>query len=217
MRILVLTLLVATICVACSRQAVAISYNPSLDTACSVIRGGKIKTAWRDELQGKVAEFRSLWDQTGPALMATEVALTGLQPPSQVSARLTLCNIPSQSILGISVNMRYALKSFTAQPVPLRYKVDTLFHEILHKTLAGHVPDDSALLASNANESPCVRSHLHLLAVQKAVLLRLGEESALHDVVDIDGQLPDACYRRAWSIVNKTDGTYLTYLRELEK
>jgi hypothetical protein len=34
--------------------------------------------------------------------------------------------------------MRYALRSFTPEPVSLRYKVDTLFHELLHIFLSRH-------------------------------------------------------------------------------
>ena len=131
--------------------------------------------------------------------------------------RLTLCDLPSQSIGGISVNMRYALKSFTPSPVPLRYKVDVLFHELLHRFLAQHPVQGSALLAAHAHEPERVRQHLHLLALQKAVLLALKQPEALQDVIAIDSQLPGGAYRRAWQIVNASDTAYENYVDELSR
>jgi hypothetical protein len=132
-----------------------------------------------------------------------------------VTANLTLCDLPSQSIAGISVNMRYALRSFTPNPVPMRYKVDTLFHELLHDYIARHPVGRSPLLARHAAETACVRSHLHLLALQKAVLLELGQRDELRTVVATDSQLPSGCYRRAWALVNASDTEYSRYVAEL--
>ncbi len=97
----------------------------------------------------------------------------------------------------------------------MRYKVDTLFHELLHHYLSRHPIRRSDLLARHASEPRCVRNHLHLLALQKAVLLRLGEEEALRTVVATDGELPGGCYRRAWALVNADATEYRKYLREV--
>jgi hypothetical protein len=132
-----------------------------------------------------------------------------------VPVRLTLCDTPSQSFNGPSVNMRFALRSFTAKPVPLRYKVDTAFHESLHAFITKYTPSDSALLAARKSESPCVLNHLHLLALQKAVLLSLGDAAALEQVIAIDSTLPSGCNKRAWAIVNEADGAYKAYVAEL--
>lgn len=57
--------------------------------------------------------------------------------------------MPSESDgASILVNMRYALASFTARPVPVRYKANILFREVLHGLVQDYVPKDSALLAS---------------------------------------------------------------------
>jgi hypothetical protein len=53
------------------------------------------------------------------------------------------------------------------------------------------------------------------LALQKAVLLAVGEATSLKQVVLIDSQLPSGCYERAWSLVNDTDTTYEHYVAEL--
>jgi hypothetical protein len=153
----------------------------------------------------------------GPRLLAEAEALTGIPRPRSVDVHLTLCNVPSQSIFGVSVNMRFGLKSYTTMPVPFRYKVDTQFHELLHRMIDGHVPADSSLLASQPTASRCVRNHVHLLALQKSVLLRLEDKAALADVIRLDSSLPDDCYRQAWEIVNASEFAYLSYVSEIKK
>jgi hypothetical protein len=43
-------------------------------------------------------------------------------PPGDVTARSMLCGLPSQSFVGITIDMRRALASFTSSPVLMRYK-----------------------------------------------------------------------------------------------
>jgi hypothetical protein len=199
-----------------AQPSVTVAYSPALDSACSLVRGGTIKDEWKEELVSRKAEFEGLWVSVGPKLIEATESITGKPFPNKhFTARLTLCNLPSQSFVGISINMRYALRSFVSPPVPMRYKVDTLFHELLHHFLLGHPIANSALLAEHASEPDCTRNHLHLLALQKAVLLKLQETVALQEVIAIDGLLPGGCYKRAWAIVNATDTEYLRYVAEL--
>ena len=153
--------------------------------------------------------------------MAATEAISGKQfPPQEVVAQLTLCNTPSESFAAtdrVSINMRYALKSFTPTPVPMRYKVDTLFHELLHVFLFKNPIENSSLLKENASEPERVRNHLHLLALQKAILLKLNEPDALKDVIAIDRKLPGGYYKRAWEIINASDSEYLKYVAEVSR
>ena len=216
--------IVLTLLLICASQAeagqpsVTVAYSPSMDAACSMVRGGTIKDEWKAELAARKPEFETLWAGIGPKLIGAAEEITGRPFPSeQVTAHLTLCNLPSQSIVGISVNMRYALKSYISPAVPMRYKVDTLFHELLHVFLASHPIESSQHLAWQGAEPECVRKHLHLLALQKAILLKLQQPEALQDVISIDGQLPGGCYKRAWILVNATDTEYLKYVAELAR
>jgi hypothetical protein len=72
-------------------------------------------------------------------------------------------------------------QEFHVRPVPMRYKVDTLFHELLHLFLTENPVRNSVLLAQHAAESDRTKDHLHLIALQKAAQLRLGETEALKD------------------------------------
>jgi hypothetical protein len=196
---------------------VRVTYSEALDSECSTVHGAEIKDEWKAELGQKRIDFDKRWAAIGPRLLAATERLTNRRfSTSPITARLTLCNVPSEnSGAGILVNMRYALASFTANPVTVRYKANILFHEVLHGFVQDHVPKDSPLLAEHQVEDERVRDHLHLLALMKAVFLDQGMQYDLAEVIEIDGELPGGYYKRAWEIVNQTDGTYLKYVSEL--
>lgn len=218
-------LFVALLGFGCSPQAtlprIKVEYSPSEDVACSLPPGSSIKEEWKVELLSRQPEFVKIWQSEGPKLLAATEAISGRGfPLHEITARLTLCNAPSESFPGtdrVTINMRYALRSFTPEPVSMRYKVDTLFHELLHIFLSRHPIENSTLLKEHAAEDERVRDHLHLLALQKAVLLQLSEPDALKDVIAVDGALPGGYYRRAWELVNVTDKEYLKYVAELSQ
>ena len=176
-----------------------------------------INPEWSNELEQRLPEFRAIWESMSPGLVEAVVTLTTKRFSSPALVRLTLCPVPSNSFFGVTVNMRYALRSFSTTPVPLRYKADTVFHEALHGFVSKNTPGDSSLLKEHAAESPCVRNHLHLLALQKAALLQTQDLPSLEQVISIDSQLPSDCYGRAWSLVNATPSTYQRYVAELSR
>ncbi len=177
-----------------------------------------IRDEWKAELTSRRTEFDSLWATNEPKLVEAAETITGKSfSGGRITARLTLCDLPSKSSDGIIINMRYALRSFTPTPVPMRYKVDTLFHELLHVFLSEHPVRDSPLLEQNKSEPERTRDHLHLLALQKAVLLKLHEPEALKNVIAIDSELPGGYYKRAWEIVNANEDEYLKYVWEISR
>jgi len=195
---------------------IEISYNESADWLCSWLRGSAIQEEWKDDLRNNLPKFEQQWRSLGPALLAETEKITGKAfTQSEVTAHLTLCDVPSDSFLGAVVNMRYALASFTPTPVSLNYKVSVLFHELLHKFLREHLPEQSPLLSEHQTENPRVLNHLHLLALEKAVYLQLGLTAELAELISIDEQLPSGAYKRAWEIVNQSPDEYLKYLNEL--
>jgi hypothetical protein len=87
--------------------------------------GDGVRPEWHMELKGRLPEFLSLWREHGPHMVQQVQRITGKSFAIASKVALTLCATPSNSFLGPTVNMRYALRSFTSSPVPMRYKVDT--------------------------------------------------------------------------------------------
>jgi hypothetical protein len=80
-----------------------------------------------------------------------------------------------------------------------------------------HPIKNSRLLKERAAEPERIRSHLHLLALQKAVLLKLNEPEVLKEVIAVDSQVLGGYYKRAWEIINATDSENLKYVAEVSK
>ena len=195
-------------------EGIQMDYSPTLDSICSVFSGPGIEDSWKTELDSVLPEFENAWGTLGVQLVSGSEEVIKKKIDLNFTAHLTLCNTPSRS-LPVILNMRYALTSFTDSPVPLRVKVGTLHHEILHREVDDLVPDASQLMAEYADEHKRVRGHLHLLAVQKATYLKLGLKDELAEVIDIDSQLPNGYYQRAWEIVNAEPQRYQQFLAEL--
>jgi len=189
-------------------------YDPVVDRVCSALLGPDIQDSWRSELESKLPRLEALWRTQGMALVDESATILGQPIDSAVRVQITLCNTPSRSF-PLIVNLRYALRPFTANPVALAVKVGTLHHELLHRPVDERIPGDSALLAGLEEEHPRVRNHVHLLALQKATYLNLGLNAELEALIAADSALPNGYYRRAWAIVNASPTRYLEFLAEL--
>ena len=86
--------------------------------------------------------------------------------------------------------MRYALSGFTEQPAPILLKTATLYYGILHDYVEHTLPQRSRLLELYRNENTRVAQHLRLLALLKAVYLKLQLTNQLADLIDADQHLP---------------------------
>ena len=93
--------------------------------------------------------------------------------------------------------------------------VDLVFHELLHVWVDEHIDDNSELLLKYADETSEVREHIHLMAIQKMVYLKLHRLDMIEYL--------DNCYRnyasdysRAWQIVNDIEG-YAVVIDDLQK
>lgn len=56
---------------------VTISYSPSLDAACALVRGYQIKEEWKQELSGKVELFSDVWAKIGLQFLSATEKVTG--------------------------------------------------------------------------------------------------------------------------------------------
>ena len=207
-----LVLVAAALTSAEPAEAVRFVYTPAAQGTCA---GTPNLPALERELHERLPELETLWREAGPGLVRAVSTLTGRAFSPAGPVHLTLCEVPSNSFAGATVNMRFAMRSFTASPVPLRYKMDVAFHEMLHPFVSRYTPRRSPLLATHASESACVRNHLHLLALQKAALIQAGDDGLLEQVIAIDSALPSPCYERAWAIVNGSRDDYRAFVSEL--
>jgi hypothetical protein len=162
----------------------------------------------------RVNEFQTLWDKDGPTYLNTVFSEFGLSfPYTEMQATLTVSGVPSTSA-PLLINVKQFLSS-AQNPAPTSAFPEIVFHELLHVYLR-RLNDSSALRKKYIKETFVVRNHLHLMALEKYVLLKLGRDDLLK-WMDTDYRTGDlqADYKRAWEIVNDKEG-YEAFIKELK-
>ncbi len=160
------------------------------------------KDAWREEVRAKTESFSKLWETRGPVLFQVLFNHTGLGfARKEMTATLSLCSkLPSLSN-PLVLNVANFLESYMS-PRPVLSDddfVDLVFHELLHSWVGNNL-ETSALRKKYRDEIPSVRSHLHLMAIQKFVYLKL-QRPDLVQMLDLLHARLGGSYARAWEIV----------------
>lgn len=188
------------------------------DGACGALKEHddyKVTKAMRQELLDRHFDFAKLWEAQGtPLVQELERLLKRKYPRSEESVTLTLCQWFSPMSHPLLMRVREYLKA-TAKDnpggpqvqLPDSYFVSQVFHELLHRYLDHHFPDvdsdqKSILIKTHSSEKGGVLSHLHVLAIEKAIYLGLGRKKELDEIVGLDSKIPGGTYKRAWEVVD---------------
>jgi hypothetical protein len=184
------------------------------DRVCPMRFKVTLEDRWVKETLQRREEFQALWDREGPAYLAAAMQEIGAPfPYSQMQATLTVCTDVSLA-MPLMVNTRSFLSD--AKPVEdIAMWPRLVFHELMH-TYTEPVNTKSALQRKYAAEGLHVTLHLHVLALERFALSKLGKKREL-ELLDKDyrEQSPPA-YKRAWEIV-AAEGVepFIAELREL--
>jgi hypothetical protein len=96
------------------------------------------------------------------------------------------------------INMRQFLSSSKERP-PHDDFTEKMFHELMHHYVHAYTAK-SALRKKYASENPVTLAHLHVMALEKFVLEKLGKKDELKFLEDEYAGEPR--YKRAWEIMN---------------
>jgi len=154
------------------------------------------------------------WMRHGTRYVAEALEEIGAPYPyREVQAVLTVCSVPTMST-PLLLNIRRYLPG-AEHPSPDEEFSETLFHELMHH-YTHELSADSAMKKKYAAESLLVLNHLHVIALEKMVLSKLGETKELAAVEDKYRNAPRPDYKRAWEIVSDIEGPE-PFLRELKE
>ena len=81
-----------------------------------------------------------------------------------------------------------------------------VIHELLHVWVDENIHENSLLLKKYANELSDTREHIHLMALQKMVYLRLNRSDMVAMLDESYRKFASPAYKRAWEIVNDIEG-----------
>lgn len=173
------------------------------DRNCVANTGKAIPTGWIDETARRRPEFQRVWDQQGPNLL--KVVFDEVReefPYREMQATLTVCAVVGGSLSSpLLINVR-GFMSGVPNPSPMWGFTLNVFHELMHH-YTRDVYDKSYLRDKYSKELLVTRNHLHVLALEKFVLLKLGRRDDLA-AIDKSYRNRDAAdpYRRAWEIID---------------
>ena len=176
-----------------------------LEGYCLQVSAAKPDPASIEEVTRRLPEFQAAWDRDGPALMRATVNVSGISYRfSERSYDLHACpdmsSMSSPPILAVarythaagagaeSGLVRRAVEAgkpwAKLPPRPMSDFVYTVWHELAHKHVVdafgfapGQRPVETPLLKKYAAEPVTVRWHLHLFAIEKLALRKLGREA----------------------------------------
>ena len=186
------------------------------DSTCAALLKTTIQAEAVREAAARVPEFQAAWNRDGAKYLSTTLAEVGLPfPYREMQATLTVCPGVKTMSSPLFVNVQQYLPSAGTDRVSDDHFVEQLYHELMHHYVR-QVRDGLAMRKKYAAESQATLSHLHVLALEKFVLLKLGKAEELKRVANDYQTSTSAGYRRAWQIVNDIEG-YEVFVKELKE
>jgi len=164
------------------------------DRNCAAAEAGEIQETIR-----RNPEFQRKWDEEGPAYLRAAFREVGQPfPYHEMQMAMTVCPATSTMSLPLMINMRQFLSTAKSTPPPDDF-AEKIFHELMHHYVHP-VMAQSALRKKYSAEAPVVLSHLHVMALEKFVLEKLGKRDELKFLEQEYQGEPR--YKRAWEIMN---------------
>jgi len=184
------------------------------DRTCPQLLNTQINPGWVQETVRRLPEFQAQWDREGPKYLSLILAEIGLKfPYREMQAALTVCPVSTMS-MPLMINVRSFL-STAPSPAPPEFFSEVVFHELMHHYVSP-VFASSALRKKYAVEPPVTLYHLHVMALEKFVLMKLGKTVELKHLDYLyRTDPPPSYYKRAWEIVNDIEG-YEAFIKELK-
>lgn len=162
----------------------------------------------------RLPEFQAWWDKEGTRYLATATREIGLPYPyTEVHVTLTVCPAVTPMSAPLFMNVRPHLSS-AKMPLPDWRFAFVVFHELMHTYILPVRPVSELRNRKYASEAQAILVHLHVAALEKFVLTKLGETEKLRDLDEQYRTRSPAAYRRAWEIVN-TEG-HEAFIKELK-
>ena len=183
------------------------------DRNCVGLLKTKIDPRRMAETARRAPEFQALWDKEGPRYLSVTFAEIGVKFPFQeMQAVLTVCPVDSMST-PLLINVTSFL-SDAPNPQPLWFLSEVVFHELMH-TYVRPINAVSALRKKYQAEPLVTLNHLHVMALEKLALTKLGEPERLKYLDLMINTVAPPTYKRAWEIVN-AEG-YQAFVAELKQ
>jgi hypothetical protein len=185
-----------------------------LDQLCPDLTKGQIDPRLVRETVERLREFQSLWDKEGVPYLEAVLSEVGINYPFRdVQVSLTVCSVVPSMGSPLLVQMRPFLSGTEEQPRPAALFPMYVFHELMHR-YATPVRDVSQLRKKYKAEPVRVLNQLHVVALEKLALMKLGRLDILRSWEQLNREDRTPAHQRAWDIVSAE--SYQRFIEELK-
>ena len=187
--------------------------GPVFDRVCPTwMNRPQVTDAQREEVIRRLPEFRAAWSDVGLCYVKMVVAATGKPYPYRdMQATLSVC-APDSMAMPLIISLE-ELMSTNTKPYAHDFALLT-FHELMHH-FAMPIEQTSPLIAKYKSEPGDIRSHLHVVALERYVLEKSGKLEQLAKLKEYYRNLPRNSYARAWEIIDiETPQAFVDDLRD---
>jgi len=214
MKIALLFLISAFVISSANSLEITYQYSPTIDKACEKRNEVKVSKRSISELQEKLPQLQKAWNQRVPIFLQAIKELTGKEfKTKEIKASVFICKESSYSV-PMKLWVAPYLKSYEKKTQSSDSFTRLVLHEILHIFTVENLQDRSSkLLKKYANESRITQNHLYVMAMQKAIFLKLNLREELTKHIKHETSLGGP-YARSWKIVNDIEG-FQPFVNEL--
>ena len=164
-----------------------------------------------NQLNSQLPRFIAAWRKDAPVFFR-ELVIT-FQKGIKARNRNAIINLSHGSSYGSQWFLVFGLRWFL-DPEPWGASVSKedafsslVFHELLHVWVDDNIrKDKSEYLEKYKNEDSLVLDHLHLMAIQKMIYLKINRQDLLNFIDESYRSNQGPFYKRAWEIVNDVEG-----------
>ena len=157
-------------------------------------------------------DLEAEWAREGPQYLNAAFEAIGKPfPYGEMQAYLTVCPGTNAMSSPLFINVRQYLPG-AAHPSPAGDFSEKLFHELMHHYVSA-IGMNTPLRKKYGSEPMVVQAHLHVIALEKLVLMKLGKTAELKFLEEEYRTSPKESYARAWEIVNQEG--YEKFIEEL--
>jgi hypothetical protein len=165
----------------------------------------------KHQLTNQLPQLTSAWGKDAPILF--KELFSTFQKGIKAENRNALINLSHGSSYGSHRFLIFGLRWFL-DPEPWRFAISKedafsalVFHELLHVWVDENLHKDrSELLQKYRDEDSLVLDHLHLMAIQKMIYLKINRPDLLDFIDESYRTNQGPLYKKAWEIVNNIEG-----------
>lgn len=190
-----------------------------MDTIFSVYYGNDVTDDLLARSETLLPKLVAAWKQTAPLLF--EEVFSVFKRGFRDRKRTAIINLSHYYSYGSHWFLILSLRSYVEaekwnRSISLEYSfVSTVFHELLHIWLDDNFDENkSCMLAKYHNENIHVLSHIHLMAIEKMVYLKINRPDIAAYIANSYCNFCSPEYRRSWEIVNDVEG-YETIIQDV--